>query len=220
MQLATTEQTQEQPTACLTTGEYQYWSTSLTGITIDPNIPKEKWAELSSQVAFMYEATGIKHSQAAMMLGDLLNFGEDKFGEEYASIIDGTRKFMQASEASIKNWRWISRKIEPARRNINLFLGHHEAVASLPPKLQDEMLHIAEAENMSIIDLRKHMVAEGIKKIKEVYGGIEDTQPKVLDYVEKIVKYLNSDEEKPEDVLMKLGKLSDLIIVHSSLAYL
>lgn len=220
MQLATTEQTQEQPTACLTTGEYQYWSTSLTGITIDPNIPKEKWAELSSQVAFMYEATGIKHSQAAMMLGDLLNFGEDKFGEEYASIIDGTRKFMQASESSIKNWRWISRKIEPARRNINLFLGHHEAVASLPPKLQDEMLHIAEAENMSIIDLRKHMVAEGIKKIKEVYGGIEDTQPKVLDYVEKIVKYLNSDEEKPEDVLIKLGKLSDLIIEKSSLAYL
>ena len=73
---------------------------------------------------------------------------------------------------------------------------------------------------MSIIDLRKHMVAEGIKKIKEVYGGIEDTQPKVLDYVEKIVKYLNSDEEKPEDVLMKLGKLSDLIIEKSSLAYL
>lgn len=209
MQLAT--QT-EQPSTCLSVGEFPYWSTSLTGITIDPNIPKEKWAELSSQVAFMFEATGIKHSQAAMMLGDLLNFGEDKFGEEYASIIDGTRKFMQASESSIKNWRWISRKIEPARRNINLFLGHHEAVASLPPKLQDEMLHIAEAENMSIIDLRKHMVSEGIKKIKEVYGGIEDAQPKVLDYIDKIVKYLNEDSEKPDDILVKLNSLSELIV--------
>jgi hypothetical protein len=211
MQLATLEQT-EQPSTCLSVGEFPYWSTSLTGITIDPNIPREKWAELSSQVAFMFEATGIKHSQAAMMLGDLLNFGEDKFGEEYASIIDGTRKFMQASESSIKNWRWISRKIEPARRNINLFLGHHEAVASLPPKLQDEMLHIAEAENMSIIDLRKHMVSEGIKKIKEVYGGIEDAQPKVLDYIDKIVKYLNEDSEKPDDILVKLNSLSELII--------
>lgn len=209
MQLAT--QT-EQPSTCLSVGEFPYWSTSLTGITIDPNIPKEKWAELSSQVAFMFEATGIKHSQAAMMLGDLLNFGEDKFGEEYASIIDGTRKFMQASESSIKNWRWISRKIEPARRNINLFLGHHEAVASLPPKLQDEMLHIAEAENMSIIDLRKHMVSEGIKKIKEVYGGIEEAQPKVLDYIDKIVKYLNEDSEKPDDILVKLNSLSELIV--------
>lgn len=209
MQLAT--QT-EQPSTCLSVGEFPYWSTSLTGITIDPNIPKEKWAELSSQVAFMFEATGIKHSQAAMMLGDLLNFGEDKFGEEYASIIDGTRKFMQASESSIKNWRWISRKIEPARRNINLFLGHHEAVASLPPKLQDEMLHIAEAENMSIIDLRKHMVSKGIKKIKEVYGGIEDAQPKILDYIDKIVKYLNEDSEKPDDILVKLNSLSELIV--------
>jgi hypothetical protein len=211
MQLATLEQT-EQPSTCLSVGEYPYWSTSLTGIIIDPNIPREKWAELSSQVAFMFEATGIKHSQSAMMLGDLLNFGEDKFGEEYASIIDGTRKFMQASESSIKNWRWISRKIEPARRNINLFLGHHEAVASLPPKLQDEMLHIAEAENMSIIDLRKHMVSEGIKKIKEVYGGIEDSQSKVLDYIDKIVKYLNEDSEKPDDILVKLNLLSDLIV--------
>lgn len=211
MQLATLEQI-EQPSTCLSVGSFPYWSTSLTGITIDPNIPKEKWAELSSQVAFMFEATGIKHSQAAMMLGDLLNFGEDKFGEEYASIIDGTRKFMQASESSIKNWRWISRKIEPARRNINLFLGHHEAVASLPPKLQDEMLHIAEAENMSIIDLRKHMVSKGIKKIKEVYGGIEDAQPKILDYIDKIVKYLNEDSEKPDDILVKLNSLSELII--------
>jgi len=211
MQLATLEQT-EQPSTCLSVGEFPYWSTSLTGITIDPNIPKEKWAELSSQVAFMFEATGIKHSQAAMMLGDLLNFGEDKFGEEYASIIDGTRKYMQASESSIKNWRWISKKIEPARRNINLFLGHHEAVASLPPKLQDEMLHIAEAENMSIIDLRKHMVKEGIKEIKKVFGDIEEDQPKILDHIDKVVKYLNEDSEKPDDILVKLNKLSDLII--------
>jgi hypothetical protein len=211
MQLATLEQT-EQPSTCLSVGEFPYWSTSLTGITIDPNIPREKWAELSSQVAFMFEATGIKHSQAAMMLGDLLNFGEDKFGEEYASIIDGTRKYMQASESSIKNWRWISKKIEPARRNINLFLGHHEAVASLPPKLQDEMLHIAEAENMSIIDLRKHMVKEGIKKIKEVFGNIEDDQPKILDHIDKVVKYLNEDSEKPDDILVKLNLLSELIV--------
>ncbi len=211
MQLATLEQT-EQPSTCLSVGEFSYWSTSLTGITIDPNIPKEKWAELSSQVAFMFEATGIKHSQAAMMLGDLLNFGEDKFGEEYASIIDGTRKYMQASESSIKNWRWISKKIEPARRNINLFLGHHEAVASLPPKLQDEMLHIAEAENMSIIDLRKHMVKEGIKEIKKVFGNIENDQPKILDHIDKVVKYLNEDSEKPDDILVKLNRLSDLII--------
>jgi hypothetical protein len=211
MQLATLEQT-EQPSTCLSVGEFPYWSTSLTGITIDPNIPKEKWAELSSQVAFMFEATGIKHSQAAMMLGDLLNFGEDKFGEEYASIIDGTRKYMQASESSIKNWRWISKKIEPARRNINLFLGHHEAVASLPPKLQDEMLHIAETENMSIIDLRKHMVKEGIKEIKKVFGDIEEDQPKILDHIDKVVKYLNEDSEKPDDILVKLNKLSDLII--------
>lgn len=135
-------------------GEFQWGIVSSTGIALKDETPEKEWHRITEDVCRIFEATGKKHAQAAMMLGDLLKFGAEKYGETYADAIDATRDYMRVEIQTLKNWQWIAGKIHPSRRRENLSLAHHESVARLAIEDQDKFLKLAEDEGMNVKELR------------------------------------------------------------------
>lgn len=135
-------------------GEFQWGIVSSTGIALKDETPEKEWHRITEEVCRIFEFTGKKHAQAAMMLGDLLRFGEEKYSESYANVIDATRDYMRVQIKTLTNWAWIAGKIAPSRRRENLTLGHHEAVARLAIEDQDKFLTLAEDEGFNVKELR------------------------------------------------------------------
>lgn len=190
---------------CLESGQYEFWIISPTGIALKDETPEDRWKTLTQNVAMMFERTGRKHSQAAMMLGDLLRFGEEKYGERYADVIDATREYMRIAIGTLKNWQWIAGKIEPSRRRENLTLAHHEAVAKLPADEQDEFLRLADNEGMSVKELKEaireaHPSKERAPKAKTLCA-LDVTNPAAItDMLQIIANHLsNPDTEWLDD---------------------
>ena len=203
-------------TQCLEQGEFKFWITSSTGCLPRDECPEAAWKTHTQNVALMFEATGRKHGQAAMMLGDLLNWGEERFGEKYTDVIDSTREFIRLSAKTIANWSWVASKIPPSRRRESLTLSHHEAVAKLPADEQDEYLMLADNEGLSVTELKA--------KIKEAHPSpprtpkakitvhVEETPEAMLDAATRVCGWLKSVEgtdldEKWKPVLADLHKL-------------
>lgn len=135
-------------------GEFAWGIVSATGIALKDETPEKEWHRITEEVCRIFEFTGKKHAQAAMMLGDLLKFGEEKYSESYANVIDATRDYMRVQIKTLTNWAWIAGKIAPSRRHENLTLGHHEAVARLAIEDQDKFLQLAEDEGFNVKELR------------------------------------------------------------------
>lgn len=139
----------------LNQGEFEWGIVSETGMVFKDETPENEWKRITENLCLLYEQTGKKNAQAAMMLGDALRFGEEKFGETYADVIDATRAYMRVVGAkTLQNWMWIASKIAPSRRHANLSLAHHEAVAKLPADEQDKFLALAEDEALTVKELR------------------------------------------------------------------
>lgn len=148
----------------LAQGQFEWGIVSETGMVFKDETPEMEWKRITESICLLFEKSDKTHSQAAMMLGDALRFGEEKFGEKYADVIDATRDYMRARGIEqAKNWMWVAGKIPPHIRRINLPFAHHELVAKLEQSEQDEFLKLAEAEAMTVRSLRE--------KIKERHPG-------------------------------------------------
>lgn len=112
-------------------------SLSFLGYEADPRLTKAKWMEDGAALATMDRAL-------RFAIGDWVLFGETRYGEEHAQAIDATK----LSYSSINSARWVASRIPQIRRRTNLSWSHHEAVASLPPEKQDELLDLAEHEGL------------------------------------------------------------------------
>ena len=73
-------------------------------------------------------------------MGDWINAGEDKFGEQYAQAIDATGW----APETIAQYARIARQVPPHRRRAGLSFAHHREVADLEPAAQVEFLARAE----------------------------------------------------------------------------
>jgi hypothetical protein len=81
-------------------------------------------------------------------LGDALQYGEDRYGEEYAQAASETGY----SEESLRGFQWVSSRIPPSVRRLTLSWSHHQVAAgSEDPKT---WLDTAEANQWSVKDLR------------------------------------------------------------------
>lgn len=178
-------------------GEFQWGIVSHTGIVLKDETPEAEWKRITEQVAYLYEVTGKKHSQCAMMLGDLLRWGEERFGEKYADVIDATHDYMRVQVKTLMNWSWIAGKIHPSRRRENLTLAHHEAVAKLSAEEQDEFLQLAETEGLNVKELRE--------RIKERHPS-KPRKPKVVQTdndksaLQKLIDAANWIAANPDEV--------------------
>lgn len=192
--------------------EFEWGIVSATGIALKDETPEKEWHRITEEVCRIFEFTGKKHGQAAMMLGDLLRFGEEKFGENYAAVIDSTRDYIRVQVKTLTNWQWIAGKIAPSRRRENLTLGHHEAVARLAIEDQDKFLTLAEDEGFNVKELRGAIrEARPSKRKEKTKVTNTDNDASAL---QKLIDVSNFCSEHPDAVNEKWkGPLSKLHLV-------
>jgi hypothetical protein len=94
-------------------------------------------------------------------VGDLVAYGEQKYGEMYAQAMDATRY----SYGTLANAAYVARRVESSRRREHLSFGHHQEVAPLPPQEQTEWLDKAEVQELTIQQLRIHIKAAAAESV-------------------------------------------------------
>ena len=83
-------------------------------------------------------------------IGDLINSGEDVFGEEFAAVLGGT-----LSTEMVSRYASVARRVPARNRRPKLSGSAHAAVARLEDHLQRRMLALAEKEGWNSDDLHK-----------------------------------------------------------------
>lgn len=129
------------PLSRITTG-VAVSSTSLQ--VTDPNMTFETFENAIRGVAVIGDS-------ARWWLGDLLLFGESRYGEEYAQALHAAR----LSERQLNRYRYVCQQIARSRRRENLPFSYHEEVSGLEPADQDALLRRAESEGWSREELRE-----------------------------------------------------------------
>jgi len=117
-----------------------------TSLTITRRLNMEEGGQIADQMAAM--ESGIQ-----WWVGDLLNAMESLHGEVYAQVVpDGKAD-------TWRNYKWVSDRVKMNTRRGSLSWSHHQAVASLLSERQAIYLDRAEAEHLSVSDLKK-LIAE------------------------------------------------------------
>jgi hypothetical protein len=93
-------------------------------------------------------------------IGDLLNAGEDSFGEAFSQMCEGT-----LSTEMLSRYASVARRVPIENRRPTLSWSAHAAVARLPLPLQKRILLDAERHGWTSDDLRAK-AREVVKKIQ------------------------------------------------------
>jgi DNA methylase len=89
-------------------------------------------------------------------IGDLLVYGERRWGEMYDEMIERT-----GYEArTLRTLKWVAGQIEAARRRDDLTFAHHQEVAGLVPEYQDALLAEAAREGWT-----REMVRHAVNRL-------------------------------------------------------
>ena len=92
---------------------------------------------------------------ASFWVGDLIEWGEHKYGEKYAQAMDATGGSYQA----LQDVAYVARNVPASRRRENLGFAVHREVAPLPPAEQDVWLDKCEADGLTREQLRMQIKA-------------------------------------------------------------
>lgn len=95
--------------------------------------------------------TAVLNDTTKWWMGDLLVFGEARYGERYAQILS----LPQMNEHKVRDYIYVCSRVARSRRNENLSFSHHRAVAPLEPMDQSRLLSQAEREGWSFLQLRE-----------------------------------------------------------------
>lgn len=87
-------------------------------------------------------------------IGDLLAYGEHKYGEMYSQMMDAT-----SSYGTLANAAYVAGRVESSRRRENLPFSHHQEVAPLPPAEQDAWLDKCATDGLTREQLRHRIKA-------------------------------------------------------------
>lgn len=109
-------------------------------------IPFARWKKIGDQLSTIYNAS-------AWWLGDWLIYGETRYPDRYKQAVKETALDYQ----TLRNYAWISRKIDRSRRRGTLSFQHHAEVAALPTEEQEEWLDRAERFGWSRNLLRQYL---------------------------------------------------------------
>lgn len=107
--------------------------------------------------------------RALMLVADAANYGEKRFGEEFASAISGMRQALGLTPKTIANAQWVYGKIEAARRKSGLTLGHYSVIAAIKDAdAQDKFIEqvISDPKHTLTVQELKEEVAEKFPKTK------------------------------------------------------
>jgi len=70
------------------------------------------------------------------LLGDILNYGDDRFGEQAAQIQDD----LGYDYGTLADLKWVAKRIPKERRDAKLPWSHHRELAKFEPEEQKKWL--------------------------------------------------------------------------------
>lgn len=115
-----------------------------TGLVLDLSLSYEEYEQIGY-------ALGRLRDMTAWALGDWLLFGENCYGEDkYAQAVEVTGR----AKSTLQTYLRVALRIPSGRRRGELTWSHHEAVASLLPPEQDELLKRAVSHGWSVEEMR------------------------------------------------------------------
>lgn len=117
-------------------------------------------------------------------IGDMLNIGEDTFGESYSQVVDD---FGFHNSQVIANYKYVARNVDPkVRRMKNLFWAHHRTVAGYEQADQSLLLSWCEKLKFNTVEFTRTMTMareDGIS-IKELVAfdqeALEEWREEIL----------------------------------------
>jgi hypothetical protein len=138
-----------------------------TGARFKDSITYEEWKAYGLRIATQAQSHQCAFDSCQWKIGDWLNFGEDKYGDQsvsernaltpktrYESAMDSTGYVVE----TLRNIKSICRKV--SFRNDALTFSHHVVVATLSPEKQRKYLTMAakSSPRMSVSELRRQVL--------------------------------------------------------------
>lgn len=84
------------------------------------------------------------------IVGDLLVYGEERFGEDYAQAVEEA----DYADDTVRVAQWVAKRFPPDKRILELTFSHHQAVAVLDSEPAAKILATALKEKLSTRDVR------------------------------------------------------------------
>ncbi|MEV8631145.1 LmbU family transcriptional regulator [Streptosporangium sp. NPDC051023] len=133
---------------------------SYGGVHVTPvglHIPTELPYTLWEKAGFRISAVA---NSSTWCLGDWLVYGQSRYTDRYRKAIDAIGLDYQ----TLRNYAWVSRRVELSRRRDGLSFQHHAEVAALPPEEQDYWLDQAQQNKWPRNQLRQNLAASRREK--------------------------------------------------------
>jgi hypothetical protein len=118
--------------------------TTKVGLQMPAGTPFEEWERAGRQLSGILDSS-------SWWLGDWLVFGKDHYVDRYQHGIRAVGLQYQ----TLRNYAWVSRRFEMARRRPALTFQHHAELASLPVDQQEVWLDRAEQNWWTTKQLRR-----------------------------------------------------------------
>lgn len=127
---------------------------TLTGLIITGELSYDDWLKAAEFYQFL-------RSRTQWIIGDILRYGESRYGDKYSQAVDEHGK----SQSRLSTYVYICNRFDIDRRRPELSFDHHAECGSLDPREADRVL-------LEAIKLRwsKQDVREEVAKINERNG--------------------------------------------------
>ena len=120
--------------------------------------------DISLEIAgVVFDKTFQVYDWSQFYIGDLLNFCNDKFGEDFAQIVD-PQKYRPKT---LQKFGYVADRIAPEDRREELSYSIHCEVVKLDPESQRSWLQMAIDDDMTVDDLREALGNKQPPKVKE-----------------------------------------------------
>jgi hypothetical protein len=182
----------------------EYFTITPQGIEFRAGMPENEWRLIAERLLNSFEESYKSHVQIMFMIGDALAYGEREYGETYADVVDATRAFIRKSIKTLQNASWVAKSVKPHIRHYEtLSLAHHEAVATLTEAEQVAYLTAAEAEELTVAELKKRVKAshpkpESTRKPKDVAVVDLADEAGLTHGIEVATRYIKDQADGPE----------------------
>ena len=126
--------------------EYEGVHYTDAGLSMPADLPFNIWEGL-------VEGVDRIRKSIEWVTGDVLNYGEHKYGETYSQAITVT----QLSDSTLQGYKWVAGVFPIDTRRTDVSFSHHEAVASLygqAPDVALEILDRAVEEGLTVREVR------------------------------------------------------------------
>ncbi|MFD0884580.1 LmbU family transcriptional regulator [Streptosporangium algeriense] len=128
------------------------------GLRIPAELPYELWEKAGFRISAVANSS-------TWCLGDWLVYGRSRYTDRYRKAIEAIGLDYQ----TLRNYAWVSRRVDLSRRRDGLSFQHHAEVAALPPEEQDHWLDQAQRNGWTRSRLRQNLAA--LRQEKPEAGG-------------------------------------------------